>query len=149
MARFRLKNTGPRNGGFAGLIGCVLVLIVFLALPGYAIQRLGLELRWVAAYVAVLNLLTYWTYAWDKRRAKNDEWRIPEARLHFLELLGGWPGAFLAQRRLRHKCSKTSYQFTFWLIVFLWQFVAFDSLQNWNYSRAVLDWVEHHSKRER
>jgi len=41
--------------------------------------------------------------------------------LHLLELLGGWPGAFLAQRRLRHKCSKRRYQFVFWLIVLAYQ----------------------------
>ena len=30
--------------------------------------------------------------------------------LHTLELIGGWPAAFLAQRWLRHKCSKRSFQ---------------------------------------
>jgi hypothetical protein len=57
------------------------------------------------------------------------------------ELLGGWPGAFLAQRRLRHKCSKVSYQFVFWLIVLAYQFAAFDSIQNWRFSRAAWDYV--------
>jgi hypothetical protein len=31
--------------------------------------------------------------------------------------MGGWPGAFVAQRRLRHKCVKRKYQIVFWLIV--------------------------------
>ncbi|SJM91388.1 Cold-shock protein (fragment) [Crenothrix polyspora] len=44
-------------------------------------------------------------------------WRIPEKSLHTLELLGGWPGALLAQRTLRHKNRKPSYQVVFWLIV--------------------------------
>ena len=66
--------------------------------------------------------------------------------LHLLELLGGWPGAFLAQRRLRHKCSKGSYQFVFWLIVLGYQFAAYDSLQHWQYSRAGLNWIERASK---
>jgi uncharacterized membrane protein YsdA (DUF1294 family) len=78
----------------------------------------------------------------DKRREEEREWRVPEARLHLLEILGGWPGAFLAQRRLRHKCSKGSYQVVFWLIVLAYQFAAFDSLNNWQLSRAALDRLE-------
>ena len=33
-----------------------------------------------------------------------------------VELLGGWPGALLGQRRFRHKTRKRSYQLVFWLI---------------------------------
>ena len=43
--------------------------------------------------------------------------RTPEARLHFYELLGGWPGGLLAQRLIRHKNRKVAYQVKFWLIV--------------------------------
>jgi len=53
-------------------------------------------------------------------------------------LLGGWPGAFLAQRRFRHKCSKVSYQVVFWVIALTYQLVAFDSLQEWKWMRAAL-----------
>jgi len=73
----------------------------------------------------------------DKKRARAREWRISERFLHLLELAGGWPGAFLAQRGLRHKCSKGGYQFMFWLIVIAYQFAAFDSLQNWQLSRKI------------
>jgi uncharacterized membrane protein YsdA (DUF1294 family) len=66
-----------------------------------------------------------------------------------LELLGGWPGAFLAQRWLRHKCSKGSYQAVFWLIVLAYQFAAFDSLQNWQLSRAALNQLESTSSHRR
>ena len=92
----------------------VLILVGLLVLPAIALQR----------------------------RAEEREWRVPEARLHLLELLGGWPGAFLAQRRLRHKCAKGSYQVVFWLIVLAYQFAAFDSLQNWRVSRAALNRLE-------
>ena len=110
-------------------------------LPGIALQRR--DLRWVTAYALVISALTYWAYARDKRSAEDGYWRISEGSLHLLELLGGWPGAFLAQRRLRHKCSKRSYQFVFWLIVLLYQAVALDSLQNWKLSHAALRYVSH------
>ena len=104
--------------------------------------RRGADFRWVGAYVLVMGALAYGAYALDKRRAQSKEWRLSEARLHLLELLGGWPGAFLAQRWLRHKCSKVSYQVVFWLIVLVYQFIAFDSLQNWQFSRAALARLE-------
>lgn len=54
----------------------------------------------------------------DKRSAEKGEWRTPEWKLHSLELLGGFLGSFAAQRICRHKIKKTSYQITFWIIVF-------------------------------
>ena len=115
----------------------LLVAAVLLALPVYAVQRLGPGFYWLGIYALVLSAITCWRYAVDKRRAEEGSWRVPEAQLHLLELLGGWPGAFLSQRRLRHKCSKGSYQFVFWFIVIIHQFVAFDSLHNWQISREV------------
>jgi uncharacterized membrane protein YsdA (DUF1294 family)/cold shock CspA family protein len=120
----------------------VLVTVGLLVLPALALQRRALDFRWVGACALGLGALTYWAYALDKRQARKKEWRLPEAWLHLLELLGGWPGAFLAQRRLRHKCSKVSYQVVFWLIVLAYQFAAFDSLQEWKLSRAALDRLE-------
>jgi uncharacterized membrane protein YsdA (DUF1294 family) len=114
------------------------ILIGLLVLPVIAVQRRGVDFRWVGAYVLLLCAFTYWAYANDKRRAQAGQWRWPENLLHLLELLGGWPAAFLAQRWLRHKCSKPSYQVTFWLIVLIHQFFAFDSLHNWQLSRAAL-----------
>jgi uncharacterized membrane protein YsdA (DUF1294 family) len=70
-------------------------------------------------------------------------------QLHLLELLGGWLAAFLAQRRLRHKSSKGSYQFVFWLIVLAWQFGAVDLLQTWKLSRPALNRLEHISEHRR
>lgn len=66
-----------------------------------------------------MSVLTFKLYANDKFQAQNKRWRTPENTLHLCELLGGWPGAFIAQRRLRHKNRKTSYQTVFWSIVAL------------------------------
>lgn len=64
-----------------------------------------------------MSLLTFALYADDKSRAKRGNWRTSEKTLHLCELAGGWLGGFVAQRRLRHKSSKRSYQAVFWLIV--------------------------------
>jgi uncharacterized membrane protein YsdA (DUF1294 family) len=124
-----------------------LVAIILSLLPVYAAHRLGVNYIWVGAYTVVISAVAYSVYAVDKRRAEEGLWRIPEAQLHLLELLGGWPGAFIAQRRLRHKCSKVSYQAMFWLIVLTYQFAALDSLQNWRYSHAVWNAIQRASDR--
>jgi uncharacterized membrane protein YsdA (DUF1294 family) len=54
-----------------------------------------------------------------------------------LELLGGWPAAFLAQRYIRHKTKKLSYRITFWLIILFYQYVALDSLLGWKMTRQL------------
>jgi uncharacterized membrane protein YsdA (DUF1294 family) len=68
---------------------------------------------------AVLSVVTFLVYAIDKHAARKGHWRVPENLLHLLSLAGGWPGALTAQRALRHKCSKRSFQFVFWLTVVL------------------------------
>lgn len=120
----------------------VVILLGLLVLPAIALQRHAVDFRWIAPYVVVIGALTYWSYAHDKRKAKTKEWRVPEFRLHLMEVIGGWPGAYLAQRRLRHKCSKAAYQFVFWIIVLAYQCVALDSLQDWGVSRAALDQIK-------
>ena len=65
------------------------------------------------ALYAGLSLLTFGVYAADKAAARSGRWRTPEKTLHLLALLGGWPGALLAQNRLRHKSRKASFQIVF------------------------------------
>jgi uncharacterized membrane protein YsdA (DUF1294 family) len=56
-------------------------------------------------------------------QARNLEWRVRETTLHFLELIGGWPGALLGQHYFQHKTRKTAFQIPFWAIVVGWQYV--------------------------
>jgi uncharacterized membrane protein YsdA (DUF1294 family) len=63
--------------------------------------------------MSLVALMAYWI---DKRRAARAEWRISEGALHTIELLGGWPGAWVAQRVFRHKWRKTRYMVVFWAI---------------------------------
>jgi len=72
-----------------------------------------LPLLVVAVYLS-LSLVTIVFYAADKRAATAGTWRTPEATLLVLGLLGGWPGAIIAQQALRHKTRKRSFQFAFW-----------------------------------
>lgn len=70
------------------------------------------------ALAFVLNsLLEILFYREDKRLAERQEWRIPEATLHFWELFCGWPGALFAQGCFHHKWKKLSFMAVFWLCV--------------------------------
>lgn len=73
----------------------------------------------VVAYYAVVSIIAYITYAIDKKAAIKNRRRVSEKSLHLLGVLGGWPGALLAQQRLRHKTQKTSFQLMYWLTVTL------------------------------
>lgn len=70
----------------------------------------------LGVYLAMSGV-TFAVYVRDKRAARMRRARTPESTLHLLELLGGWPGAFLAQRIIRHKNAKTRYQVVFGLVV--------------------------------
>ncbi|WP_439509675.1 DUF1294 domain-containing protein [Marinimicrobium koreense] len=67
--------------------------------------------------LAALSLASYALYAKDKTAAQTNRWRISERTLHTAALLGGWPGALIAQKRLRHKTKKASFRVVFWLTV--------------------------------
>lgn len=133
-----VRAVSTRGGGSGRGFLSLAVLCGLLVLPAVAIHRYGIEGWKAAAYVLSISMLTYAAYANDKRRARSQSWRIPEAHLHLLELLGGWPGAWLAQRQLRHKCSKGSYQCVFWLIILAHQFAAYDSQHEWSLTREAL-----------
>lgn len=52
-------------------------------------------------------------YAIDKRAAGKNARRVPENTLLLWSAAGGWPGAVLAGRKLRHKTHKMSYRIYF------------------------------------
>jgi uncharacterized membrane protein YsdA (DUF1294 family) len=69
--------------------------------------------------VVVMSVVCFAAYGLDKRRAGNGGRRVPERTLHILALMGGWPGAMLAQRHFRHKTMKLSFLIVFWLVIVL------------------------------
>lgn len=91
----------------------VLALIVFLGVSHY----LGYTpiALWVIFFLA--SGIAYILYAKDKVAAKAGSWRVSENTLHVAALLFGWPGALIAQERLRHKTQKQSFRSIFWISV--------------------------------
>jgi uncharacterized membrane protein YsdA (DUF1294 family)/cold shock CspA family protein len=102
---FRLKSTVQYALAAASLVAVVAL----------ATMR---KISWIfpLAYVS-MSLLLFCVYALDKSAAMNRRSRTSENTLHFLSLLGGWPGGLVAQSLFHHKSTKTSYRITFFLIV--------------------------------
>ncbi|MGB3136012.1 MAG: cold shock and DUF1294 domain-containing protein [Nodosilinea sp.] len=93
------------------------VLLSFLPLVGIIHFTLTTHNPVPLILYPAMSLVTYALYADDKSRAKRRDWRTSEQTLHLCELAGGWLGGLIAQRVLRHKSKKASYQAEFWAIV--------------------------------
>ncbi len=74
---------------------------------------------YVPLAVLLFSIISYLVYWKDKRASEHGLWRTPESRLHLLSLLGGWPGALIAQSHLRHKSSKPRFKVAFYITIFL------------------------------
>ena len=71
----------------------------------------------VVCLYAILSIVAFLMYAKDKNAAEWGKWRTSESTLHTLSLIGGWPGAAIAQSFLRHKSKKASFRVTYWVTV--------------------------------
>jgi uncharacterized membrane protein YsdA (DUF1294 family)/cold shock CspA family protein len=91
---------------------------VFLAIVSISVLAGKIPVLILALYL-VASLLTFFVYAIDKSAAQKSAWRTNESTLHLLSLIGGWPGALIAQQKLRHKSKKQSFRFVFWITVLL------------------------------
>lgn len=68
----------------------------------------------VIAVYCVTSIVAFLAYWFDKSAAQRGQWRTKESSLLLLGLVGGWPGAVIAQKVLRHKTRKVSFQVAFW-----------------------------------
>jgi uncharacterized membrane protein YsdA (DUF1294 family)/cold shock CspA family protein len=91
---------------------CFLVFLVAAVIVG------RLPVATLVLY-GVASALAFLAYAFDKSAASRNAWRTRESTLHLFALAGGWPGALAAQRLLRHKSAKQSFQAMFWVTVVL------------------------------
>lgn len=99
----------PRTKGTHRLYVIGLIYLVAEA----AMTVFGRPYAWIFLASLVLSAFSMGQYGWDKSAAKGGRWRVSESSLQFVALLGGWPGAALAQQIFRHKTQKRSFQDVF------------------------------------
>ena len=63
----------------------------------------------IVGYLVIINVIAFIIYGIDKRKAKKHLWRIPEATLIGLALMGGSVGAFLGMRLFHHKTKHVKF----------------------------------------
>ena len=68
---------------------------------------------------AVINLVAFLTYGWDKLCAKRHAWRVPEMTLLAFAAVGGSIGALVAMRIFRHKTFHLKFKYGVPLILVL------------------------------
>lgn len=66
-------------------------------------------MKMIGWYIAASNIIAFLTYGIDKQRARRHQWRIPEATLLGLAVIGGSVGALLGMRFFHHKTKKAKF----------------------------------------
>ncbi|MFF2272016.1 DUF1294 domain-containing protein [Agromyces sp. NPDC058136] len=122
----RTASRGPRPArpGDRDLSKPLPAALSWWVLVGFAAAVLGalvLEVLpwWVGAWYGAWSLLAFTLYGLDKAAAKRGASRVSEQTLHLVDVVGGWPGALVAQQVFRHKTRKRSFRRVFWAGVVL------------------------------
>ena len=106
-----ISNSPSKSSWLSSSFTILFCLVIALsALLGW------LPLKIILLYL-IASTVTFLAYAIDKSAALNNRWRTKESTLHIFGLVGGWPGALLAQKTLRHKSKKEEFQTVFWVTV--------------------------------
>ena len=65
----------------------------------------------IACYLVAINVVTFVMYGIDKWKAKHNKWRIPEATLLGLAVVGGSVGAWLGMKVWHHKTMHKKFKY--------------------------------------
>jgi uncharacterized membrane protein YsdA (DUF1294 family) len=65
----------------------------------------------ILIYLVIINVVTFFLYGVDKYKAKRAKWRIPEATLLGLAIIGGSVGAWLGMKVWHHKTMHKKFKY--------------------------------------
>lgn len=65
----------------------------------------------ILIYLAVMNVVTFFMYGVDKWKAKRSKWRVSEAVLILMAVLGGSVGAWLGMKTWHHKTQHKKFRY--------------------------------------
>lgn len=108
----RQRSSSADHGEPVKIMVALVVALLFVAVL-YHFEK------WLALWALGWSVVSFLTYGADKQAALKKNWRVPENKLHLLDLLGGWPGGLIARQLWRHKTSKQTFVITFWLTVLI------------------------------
>lgn len=76
-------------------------------------------ISYITIYLTVINLTGFIIMGVDKLKAKKRAWRIPEATLFVIALIGGSPGAIIGMHLFHHKTRHWYFLYGLPAILFL------------------------------
>ena len=71
----------------------------------------------VLIYLAAINVVTFFLYGVDKWKAERAKWRVSEAALIWMAVLGGSVGAWLGMKAWHHKTQHKKFTYGLPLIL--------------------------------
>jgi len=71
----------------------------------------------ILGYLVIINIVTFVVYGIDKWKAKRGNWRISEAALLMLAVIGGTIGALLGMKVWHHKTMHLKFKYGLPLIL--------------------------------
>ena len=70
-------------------------------------------------FIIGINVITFMVYGIDKLKAKKGKWRIPEATLLLLAIVGGSIGAWIGMKVWHHKTMHKKFKYGVPLILMI------------------------------
>lgn len=101
--RFNRRSPYAQFTAIAAAFSLLLVLVL-------VVLGVTLYVAWIVGW----SIVTFFFYGFDKRNSKLEQRgnRVPEDVLHFLSLIGGFPGGWAGRAYYRHKTLHTSFLIT-------------------------------------
>ena len=73
----------------------------------------------ILGYLLAVNIATFFLYGIDKYKAKKGKWRISEATLLLMAVIGGSIGAWAGMRIWHHKTMHKKFKYSIPVIIIL------------------------------
>ena len=73
----------------------------------------------ILGYLLAVNIATFFLYGIDKYKAKKNKWRISEATLLLMAVIGGSIGAWIGMRLWHHKTMHKKFKYGIPLIIIM------------------------------
>ena len=70
-------------------------------------------------YLFAINIVSFFLYGIDKYKAKKNKWRISEATLLMIAVIGGSIGAWVSMRLWHHKTMHKKFKYGIPLIIIM------------------------------
>lgn len=74
-------------------------------------------MKLIMAYLIIINIIGFLTMYIDKRKAIKGKWRISEAKLLLIAIIGGSIGSYLGMNTFRHKTKHIKFSYGIPIII--------------------------------